>query len=119
MTYTPPPDLNGSASLYVMIGRVLATQEHLVISVGKIQDQVTEIAKQGSRNEAQVAKNKSDIHAIKSAKTEPFWVPGWEVAIKRALPWAIIFVALAATGKLEVMVAMVQAVAALAQAGRP
>jgi len=112
MSFSTPPEMNGSASLYVMMGRVLATQEHISITLGKIEGQVSEIAKQGSRNEA-------DIHAIKAIKREPLWVPGWEVAIKRALPWVLIFIALAATGKLEVMVAMVQAVAALAQAGRP
>lgn len=111
---SPPPwrprETSSQSEMLLLLGELKERSVHTLAWFRRLDQRLDEGQKELTRQSAKIS-------ALETAKTkEATPMPGWEVALKRPLPWIIALVALALTGKLEVAVRLIEALGKLAAA---
>lgn len=127
----PPswPGANGQISPTQMLYDVWSGQQRLMSDSSGIKDHLREGDRNFHRLEIEIGRRMDRIEgAVSTLKHTPASaslpappppaspsIGGWEVALKRPVPWIILLLALLITGKLEVVIRFIEALAKFAE----
>lgn len=112
----PPLAMTPRDSMTYMLAEVRTGFAHLALDFQEMKDDVKERMNRGNARFDTIEAAIRRLEAPKPQPPEKTELGGWEVALKRPVPWIIAIVVLALTGKLELVVRLIEAAAKLAEA---